>query len=265
MVLCAAGTAAPAQLSSRAVVPGHLSVGLVSEASAVAPGHKFWIGLDFALDPGWHIYWINAGDSGQAPRATWTAPAGYKIGPLEWPLPARIVDSETIVDYGYKNHVLLMAPVGPSSSVRAGTSAEIAADVSWLVCRDICVPGKARVSLPIRVAPLATIDAGQHALFEATRREIPKPLPAGWSVSVKSTGDSFVITIETGHSEKAATFFPLEDLQVENAAPQRAQAFARGVRLTVKRAEELRKTPQALNGVLAFPSGSAYVVKIPVT
>src|SRR5580704_12617562 len=111
----AAGTVSAAQLLDRATSPAHLRVRLVSEASAVAPTHRFWIGLDFALDPGWHVYWVNAGDSGQPPRATWTAPAGYEIGPLEWPQPTRILDSETIVDYGYTNHVLLIAPVGPSS------------------------------------------------------------------------------------------------------------------------------------------------------
>jgi DsbC/DsbD-like thiol-disulfide interchange protein len=176
----------------------------------------------------------------------------------------RIVDSETIVDYGYTNHVLLMAPVGLSSAVRAGTSAAIVADVNWLVCRDICVPGKARLSLPIRVAPQAAIDAGQHRLFEAARRQVPKPMPAAWKTIAQSTGQNFVITIETGRAEKGATFFPLEDLQVENAAPQQAQALERGVRLTLKKAEMLQKTPQALKGVLAFSSGSAYVVNIPV-
>src|ERR1700730_7570588 len=118
MVLCGAETATSAQLLDRATPPAHLKVRLVSEASAVAPGRTFWIGLDFALDPGWHIYWVNAGDSGQPPRVTWTAPAGYDVGPLECPQPVRIVDSETIVDYGYKGHVLLMAPVGLSSTVR---------------------------------------------------------------------------------------------------------------------------------------------------
>src|SRR5712692_6467729 len=122
-VLSAAETATSAQLLDRAAAPAHLKVGLVSEASAVAPGQTFWIGLDFALDPGWHVYWVNAGDSGQPPRVTWTAPAGYTIGSIEWPQPGRIVDSPTIVDYGYKGNVMLMAPVHAPSSARPGSSA----------------------------------------------------------------------------------------------------------------------------------------------
>ena len=265
LVLCLVATATPAQLTDRVTTPAHLKVRLVSEASAVAPGQTFWIGLDFALEPEWHIYWINAGDSGQPPRVTWSAPAGYTVGSIEWPQPGRIVDSPTIVDYGYHGNVLLMAPVRAGSSPRPGSSAEILADVNWLVCRDICVPGNARVSLPVRVAPLARIDARQHAVFEATRRRIPKPLPARWKASAEASGDTFVIILETGRAEQAATFFPLEDLQVENAAPQRVQVFTRGVRLTLKKAEELRQAPAALKGVVAFPSGSAFVVNIPVT
>src|SRR5438552_2825597 len=88
-----AGIATSAQLSDRVARPAHLDVRLVSEASAIAPGQKFWIGLDFALDPGWHIYWLNAGDSGQPPRVIWTTPVGYTVGSIEWPQPGRIVDS----------------------------------------------------------------------------------------------------------------------------------------------------------------------------
>jgi DsbC/DsbD-like thiol-disulfide interchange protein len=37
------------------------------------------LGLYFKLEPGWHIYWKNAGDSGEPPRARWTL-AGRNYG-----------------------------------------------------------------------------------------------------------------------------------------------------------------------------------------
>lgn len=165
--LAAPALASPAQLPGGDAVAAHLKVRLVSEASAVAPGQTAWLGLDFALDPGWHIYWVNAGDSGEPPRVTWKAPTGYGIGPLEWPEPSRIADSPTIVDYGFTGHVLLMAPLAAPSTAQPGGFLEIDADLDWLVCRDVCVPGKARLSLPMRVGPQAEVDAAQHA---ASRR-----------------------------------------------------------------------------------------------
>ena len=60
-------------------------------------GERGQIG-DFELDPGWHVYWVNAGDSGQPPRVTWVAPAGYEVGPLAWPQPTRIVPVGVFVE-----------------------------------------------------------------------------------------------------------------------------------------------------------------------
>src|SRR5215471_17567988 len=96
-MLLAASIARPAQLASptKSSTP-HVTLRLVSEESAVAPGQTFSVGVDFRLDPGWHIYWLNAGDSGQPPGVTWNAPSGVEVGPLEWPRPTRIVDSDTI-------------------------------------------------------------------------------------------------------------------------------------------------------------------------
>ena len=47
------------------------------------------IGLRFALQPGWHIYWKNPGDSGAAPKFTFSADGG-RVGELQWPYPARL-------------------------------------------------------------------------------------------------------------------------------------------------------------------------------
>jgi thiol:disulfide interchange protein DsbD len=239
-----------------------LKLRLVSEAASVAPGRQTSIGLDFTLDPGWHIYWVNAGDSGQPPRVRWTTAPGATVGALQWPQPMRIVDSAKVVDYGYMKHVLLIAPIRAPASVRAGTSVEIGADVSWLVCRDVCVPGKASVSLTIPVAARGALGS-EHPRFDTARREIPKALPAGWKANARSAGGDFVITIETGRREATATFFPLDDL-IENAADQRVEPFAHGIRLTVKKVEGLTETPRTLRGVVALGPNSSFVTDIPV-
>ncbi len=50
-------------LSNSADVP-HLHVQLVVPASSLVPGQPAEAGLYFKLEPGWHVYWKNAGDSG---------------------------------------------------------------------------------------------------------------------------------------------------------------------------------------------------------
>src|SRR5689334_8947835 len=54
------------------------SISANSSHTAVPPH----VGLLFDLEPGWHVYWTNAGDSGEPPTMKWTLPAGVTVGPL---------------------------------------------------------------------------------------------------------------------------------------------------------------------------------------
>ena len=64
-LLCAGSAQA-----SGAPIP-HGTVELISENQSIAIGHPFYLGLHFQLEKGWHIYWVNPGDSGEPPRVTW--------------------------------------------------------------------------------------------------------------------------------------------------------------------------------------------------
>ncbi len=46
----------------------HLHVQLVAPDDYLFSDAKNDLGLYFKLEPGWHIYWKNAGDSGEPPR-----------------------------------------------------------------------------------------------------------------------------------------------------------------------------------------------------
>src|SRR5262245_23295676 len=82
------------------VASHHLVVQLVSEQESIAPGQAFSVAIHFALEPGWHLYWTNPGDSGEPPRVEWELPAGFTAEPPQWPAPRRIT-TERFVDYGY--------------------------------------------------------------------------------------------------------------------------------------------------------------------
>jgi DsbC/DsbD-like thiol-disulfide interchange protein len=123
-----------AQSSSAA----HLKVELISEQATSAPGQPLWVGLLFRLEPGWHIYWKNPGDSGEPPKVQWNLPTGFVAGSIRWPQPIRM-GSGSVVDYGYEGQVLLMAPIQGSSSRNATPLPSLSADVKYLVCRDVCI------------------------------------------------------------------------------------------------------------------------------
>lgn len=254
-----------AQAGKAQTVSGsHGKVELIAEENAVVPGRNFTVGLRFELEKGWHIYWVNPGDSGQPPRVQWNLPAGFRVGEIEWPYPKRL-GAASVVDYGYEDQVLLMASIEPPATLSPGSAVTLAAEARWLVCREICLPERAHLTLSLPVEKqLPKEDPAWHELFQRTRALLPKPLPGGWKASAVAEKDDFVLTVLTGSPEKAATFFPLEPGQIENAAPQKVNSFDKGIRLILKKSDQLLKPVTTLNGVLFLPNGKAFRIAAPV-
>ena len=78
-LLLAAGL--PALAASNSADAAHLHVQFVFPQSQLTPGGSNRAGLYFKLEPGWHVYWINAGDSGEPPHIKWTLPDGVTARP----------------------------------------------------------------------------------------------------------------------------------------------------------------------------------------
>jgi len=81
-------------------------------------------------------------------------PAGTKAGAIQWPYPERL-STPPFADYGYQHQVLLMVPVRPPAGLKEGQTQKIGALVRYLVCREVCIPGRKELelSLPFRLMP----------------------------------------------------------------------------------------------------------------
>lgn len=243
----------------------HGTLELVSDHAKIVPGTEFTVGLQFKMERGWHIYWVNPGDSGEPPHVSWQLPKGLTAGELIWAAPQRM-GASTIVNYVYDGDVLLMAPVRAGADYSASPADKLEAGVRFLICSEqMCMPGKAQLSLAIPVKAQVKSEASATATFAAARARLPKPLPANWKISGHAEKDSFVIEIQAGRPLAQATFFPLHESQIENSAPQIALSRPSGMRLTVRKSGELTKPLANLKGVLELPGGEAYLVDVPIT
>src|ERR1700744_3603630 len=139
---------APAFAGPSATV-AHLTVQLVVPPAQIYPGQSFTAGVYFKLDQGWHIYWSNAGDSGEPPAIKWALPAGVTGGPLQFPAPKRL-PLGPLMDFGYENEVLFPFSVDVAKNAKPG-AAVLHAKVDWLVCREVCIPGKAELDQDVQV------------------------------------------------------------------------------------------------------------------
>ena len=150
-------------------------ISLLPEHAAAVPGTTLWLGLRFELIPHWHVYWRNPGDSGEAPRVDWQLPDGWQAGDIQWPTPQRIPVGP-LVNYGYEDAVTLLIPVTVPADQKAREPAGIAANVSWLVCREECIPQDARLEVTLPVMP-AGADPATTNPFDAVRAQWPVAAP----------------------------------------------------------------------------------------
>ncbi len=245
----------------------HAQVELLSHRTANPPSAELLLGVHFMLEPGWHIYWTNPGDSGQPPVFKWQLPSGFSAGEILWPRPERMQSSPQMADFGYHDDVLLMVPVHASTSTLGNAPLEIGLEAKWLICREVCIADHTNLHLSLPPASGVKENPASAPLFARAEKLIPRPLPRVWKASFSARKDSFVLFIfaPAGKVINKAEFFPLEPGQVDNAAPQSLQPMARGVKITLKKSDYLTKPITVLRGVLALPGGEAYRIEAPAS
>lgn len=127
-------------------IPTPVKAKLVSNIEAVIPGDSFKLGVLFEIDPGWHIYWKHPGETGLPTKVEFNLPNGYQAGKVMWPIPKVFKKTDGGMDFGYENSVLLWADIQVPSSVKNGENADIGVQISWVSCKEICIPGKTKLN-----------------------------------------------------------------------------------------------------------------------
>jgi DsbC/DsbD-like thiol-disulfide interchange protein/cytochrome c biogenesis protein CcdA len=196
---------------------------LVAEQAAVAPGGSVTIALEEQIAPEWHTYWKNPGDAGAPTEITWTLPPGWKADAIQWPRPRR-VPVGPLMDYGYEGKLWLLTRLTAPADAKGPVT--IKAAVSWLVCKNICIPEDTALTITVPVGA-ATPDAAVAKDFAAARALLPVASPWKITYSIGSGGapgsalDLFVAAPLLAQAHPAsADFFPGRAGLIKNAAPQ---------------------------------------------
>jgi DsbC/DsbD-like thiol-disulfide interchange protein len=144
---------------------------VIADTSGIKAGMPFTIAVLLKVEPHWHVYWHNPGDSGRATTVNFTVPKGFEVGPLQYPVPIKFKQPGDVIGYGYEGDVLLTARVTPPAKLQDSSRVTIAADVRWLCCRDVCVPGRAKLALALPVQNEPT--AANKSVFDDWARRFP--------------------------------------------------------------------------------------------
>ena len=118
-----------------------------AEARTRLIGDATALGLEFELQPGWHVYWRNSGDAGYAPRLDFSATPAIQDARLLFPAPRRFDLAAGMVSFGYERAVIY--PIAATIAPAPGTALDLSARLDYLVCRDECIPHRADLTLTI--------------------------------------------------------------------------------------------------------------------
>ena len=260
-------SAAAHALSGPTVATDNVKARLVGETGAIGPGQTIWVALELDIRDGWHTYWRNPGDSGQATTLSWTLPAGVTAGGIVWETPHRF-EIAPLVNYGYAKHVMHLVPITAPRDLKAGPPLTLAAKAGYLVCADVCIPEDATVQLQLPTTTTAGVpDPAAAALFGAARRELPVAAPAATTAAVKD--GQLVITLggewgDTLSQIKSLSFFPYDEGVIEYAAPQIMTRSKDSVALAVKLGYQ-PPTSRVVGGVLvATEQSGTDTVSVPM-
>ena len=126
---------------------------LIAAQTSIQPGGTTQIGVLFRMEEGWHIYAEEPGEAGLATSVSWSVPASVSVGPLQWPPPQAFVEPGDIRTFGYEGAVVLPSLLRLAREADPRGTLPITAEVSWLACRDICIPGSATLTLVLPISP----------------------------------------------------------------------------------------------------------------
>jgi len=252
------------------IFAAHTQARLVLAAETARPGETVLAGIHLKMDPEWHTYWKNSGASGIATSNHWTLPPGISAGEILWPVPKKLPPDD-LVTYVYENEVVLLVPLTLATDLATGPK-ELKVEVSWLECKEQCLPGKAELSATLNVGTEARLSP-DAALIQAWQKKLPQSAdnlsPRAWWEK-PAAGDTRPLILEWNSSAATgdADFFPDVSGPFDVQAPVEKLSSDAGkirIRKPVKKYEG--DWPKEISGLLIQKSGnetSAFQAAMPI-
>jgi thiol:disulfide interchange protein len=242
---------------------GQVHASLVAAETSIQPGHALQVALRLEHESHWHTYWLNAG-TGYPTRLKWDLPPGWSAGDLEWPTPTLIRDAQgNVTGHGYDGVVYLPTTLTAPSSIKPGQPVTLKATATWLMCADVCIPGKQEVALTLPVSAEPP-QANSQVKADLARMSMPQE-PKGWQLV--ATRDAHAVTLQVFAPQALQGPHYFNDSEfIQFDQPQRVAGDPKRPVLTLPIAEDADEIPTRLTGVLAYtdPAGAYRSVKVDV-
>jgi thiol:disulfide interchange protein/DsbC/DsbD-like thiol-disulfide interchange protein len=261
-------------LSVASAQAAHTQAQLLLAADPARPGDTVLAGVHLKMEPGWHTYWKNPGAAGMATKIEWQLPPGVTAGEIQWPLPEKLPPEE-VITYGYENEVVLLVPLTLAKDLKPGPL-ELKAKLSWLECKEQCIPAGANVQATLNVGD-QTKPSADAALIDSWKSKTPESndflsVQAHWEKSVADDTRTMLLEGAPKAGESApmdkVDFFPNPSDSFEIQGPTEKVDSKNGfaLRKTVKKF--LGDWPKTIEGVVIIEANQqrrGFAIDVPIT
>jgi len=174
--------------------------------------------------------------------------------PLKKPLS---VDFSNLVINGQQlnseGEVYLLTQFAVSDQVKIGDVVTVGAEAKWLSCREICVPGKASISIDLAVFESASmVNEEIQAIFDRQRALLPI-VNENWQIESFVTDDRYRLRFAPkngkGNFIKSIAFFPYRNDIMDHAAEQEFTDNGQSVELAIKKSSLTDELIQNVRGL----------------
>jgi thiol:disulfide interchange protein len=229
----------------------HIATRLIAETDAPAAGSTVTLAVHMTPEPGWHGYWKNPGDSGIEPSLNWTLPRGASAGPLEYPVPSRLIIGG-LMNYVYEGPYALLVKLNVPAGLAPGTPLPIRGKFDYLVCtKEVCVPESADLALDLSVGPAGSPPT-RRAAFDRLREALPKRLSSEARFEWSGDRIRLHVPLPAAVAGDEPYFFPLTDGAIDYAAEQKVTRAGDALIIETKAGAQ---QPSSVEGVLQLGDG----------
>ncbi len=252
----------------------HTKISLVADVKSIKPGSTFTAGLLMRMQKGWHTYWKNSGEAGLPTQIRWTLPEGMTAGEIRWPLPHKYDESAEVLTYGYEIENMLLVEFVTTQAWTPGSTVTIKADVNWLECEHLCIPGSGVVELILPVSSEKP-KRDNAALFDRYIAQIPQRYSPSEHFTLAATARDGAVEIKLG-AKTGRRFVVVKNVSpdfypesIDEIANGRTEVVANSseatLRIPLSSYEKLR-TSMVFRGVLVYQmeSGTRTSVEVEV-
>ncbi len=229
----------------------HMAVSLAAETATVQPGTTLTVAFVMRPQPGWHGYWRNPGDAGQQPRVTWRLPEGWSAGPLQYPVPQRLV-ALGLMNYVYESDHALLVAIAVPPEAEPDSVFPIDARLDYLVCTtEICVPETTTVTVQVTTGRTGA----RNPAFDRYRSALPRPMAEPARFAVQGNRLRLAIPLSAATALPDPYVFVANDDVIKEGEPE--SISRNGDFLIVEGAAGLQAAQQqSVEGVLQLGAGN---------